>query len=211
MKPGVTLTQAADELAAISRAAHDRTPTRLDANNTTQPHDFVESLVGNLEPTFNALLGAVEDDSLPPLYSGAVACLYPSIYEGFGLPVLEAMQCGAMVIASRDPAISEVADGAAVQVDAMNLRGWLHSMRAALDVPTRRIWQRKSVDRAAQFSGPLEPDEVTAVRNYGHDRTRNECSCGSRRTNREWIKLAVDEQGRQSNARKLRNAVWYFG
>ena len=46
---------------------------------------------------------------LPALYSGALAVVYPSLYEGFGLPVLEAMQCGALVITSRDPAI--VGDG----------------------------------------------------------------------------------------------------
>src|ERR1035437_9935037 len=44
------------------------------------------------------ILGAVPEEDLPALYSGAVACVYPSLYEGFGLPVLEAMQCGATVI-----------------------------------------------------------------------------------------------------------------
>ena len=47
------------------------------------------------------LLGEVPDRQLPALYSGALAFVYPSLYEGFGLPVLEAMQCGACVIASR--------------------------------------------------------------------------------------------------------------
>ena len=59
LKPGVTLKQAGDELATISRASHDRFPTRLDANNVSEARGFVDSLVGNLEPTFNALLGAV--------------------------------------------------------------------------------------------------------------------------------------------------------
>src|SRR5207244_10615778 len=45
--------------AAISCASHDRFATRLDANNTSEPRFFVEALVGNLAPTFNALLGAV--------------------------------------------------------------------------------------------------------------------------------------------------------
>ena len=46
------------------------------------------------------LLGEVPDEQLPELYSGAIAFVYPSLYEGFGLPVVEAMQCGACVIAS---------------------------------------------------------------------------------------------------------------
>ncbi|MCC7483285.1 MAG: glycosyltransferase family 4 protein, partial [Hyphomicrobiales bacterium] len=47
------------------------------------------------------LLGPVDDDDLPALYSGALAFLFPSLYEGFGLPALEAMACGTPVIASR--------------------------------------------------------------------------------------------------------------
>ncbi len=49
--------------------------------------------------------------NFPPLYSEALAFVYPSFYEGFGLPVLEAMQCGACVIASR--AVAETAGGLA--------------------------------------------------------------------------------------------------
>ena len=64
------------------------------------------------------MLGPVPDADLPALYSGALACLYPSLYEGFGLPVLEAMRCGALVITSRDSAILEVTGGKALHVEA---------------------------------------------------------------------------------------------
>ena len=57
------------------------------------------------------------DADLSRLLSGATAFVYPSLYEGFGLPVLEAMKAGVPVITSLDPAITEVAGGAAVQVD----------------------------------------------------------------------------------------------
>ena len=59
-------------------------------------------------------LGEVKDDELARLYRGARAVAYVSLYEGFGLPVLEAMACGAPVVAARTGALAEVAGGAAV-------------------------------------------------------------------------------------------------
>jgi glycosyltransferase involved in cell wall biosynthesis len=59
-------------------------------------------------------LGYVPDADLPALYRGADCCLYPSFYEGFGLPVLEAMACGTPVVTSRGTALEEVAGEAAI-------------------------------------------------------------------------------------------------
>lgn len=99
------------------------------------------------------LLGSVPDADLPLLYSSAVATLYPSLYEGFGLPVLEAMQCGSPVIASRDPAISEVSGGAAVHVHALDVAGWIEAMRAmAVHTEHRAERVAAGLRRAAEFS-----------------------------------------------------------
>jgi glycosyltransferase involved in cell wall biosynthesis len=62
-------------------------------------------------------LGHAADDELARLYRGALCVVYPSLYEGFGIPVLEAMACGAPVVTSRGGATEEVAGGAAVLVD----------------------------------------------------------------------------------------------
>jgi glycosyltransferase involved in cell wall biosynthesis len=99
------------------------------------------------------LLGLTPEDELPKLYSGAIACVYPSYYEGFGLPVLEAMQCGAAVIASRDAAISEVAGDAAWLVDVGDERAWRQALCAAIEQPDRiQAMREKALARAAQFS-----------------------------------------------------------
>jgi glycosyltransferase involved in cell wall biosynthesis len=99
------------------------------------------------------MLGQVEECRLPRLYSEALACVYPSLYEGFGLPVLEAMQCGAVVITSRDPAIGEVSGDAALRLDASDVRAWAEALRhAATDGAWREAMRRKAVARAAGFS-----------------------------------------------------------
>ncbi|MFL5969668.1 MAG: glycosyltransferase family 4 protein [Gaiellaceae bacterium] len=62
-------------------------------------------------------LGEVDDAELARLYRGALCVAYPSLYEGFGIPVLEAMACGTPVVTTRGTAMEEIADGAAVLVD----------------------------------------------------------------------------------------------
>jgi glycosyltransferase involved in cell wall biosynthesis len=62
-------------------------------------------------------IGRVDDSELAALYRGARCLVFPSLYEGFGLPVLEAMACGTPVVTSRGGATEEVAGGAAVLVD----------------------------------------------------------------------------------------------
>jgi glycosyltransferase involved in cell wall biosynthesis len=99
------------------------------------------------------LTGPVSDERLPELYSNALAFVYPSLYEGFGLPVLEAMQCGAAVFTSFDPAITETAGAAAYQLDAVDTQAWVDALSAAVEQPAWMAELRgKSIERAAQFS-----------------------------------------------------------
>lgn len=124
-------------------------------------HDVDLVLAGRVRSDFTAplpepglrLLGAVAEEQLAPLYSGAIAVVYPSLYEGFGLPVLEAMQCGAVVITSRDPAITEVAAGGTVQVDALDTRALADAMQAVAAAPEKFAELRQAaLRRAAEFS-----------------------------------------------------------
>jgi glycosyltransferase involved in cell wall biosynthesis len=75
----------------------------------------------------------LNDDSLRALYSSCWALVYPSIYEGFGLPPLEAMACGAPVVTSRIPALEETTGGAAILVEPTNVRALAAAIVDVLD------------------------------------------------------------------------------
>jgi glycosyltransferase involved in cell wall biosynthesis len=99
------------------------------------------------------VVGPAPEDELPELYSGALALVYPSLYEGFGLPVLEAMQCGTLAIASRDPALMEVTAGAAIHVDAENERALAEAMAAVAKQPEKfRTLRERALERSRDFT-----------------------------------------------------------
>ncbi|HET7567801.1 MAG TPA: glycosyltransferase family 1 protein [Gaiellaceae bacterium] len=95
-------------------------------------------------------LGRVDDAELARLYRGALCLAYPSLYEGFGIPVLEAMACGTPVVTSRGGGTEEVADGAAVLVDPLDAESIAAGIGEAI---SRRAELREAgLARAAQFS-----------------------------------------------------------
>jgi glycosyltransferase involved in cell wall biosynthesis len=95
------------------------------------------------------LMGEVADEALAGLYSGALAFVYPSLYEGFGLPVLEAMQCGACVIASR--AVLEAAGDAAIYAETPE--DLARAMRqVAMEPDFAAACRARSLARACEFS-----------------------------------------------------------
>lgn len=106
--------------------------------------------------------GEVADAQLPELYSGALGFVYPSLYEGFGLPVLEAMQCGCPAIASKDPALTEVSGGAALHCGTVaELAGALRGV--AKNAELRGAMRRQGLARARCFSWARTARETRAV------------------------------------------------
>ena len=98
-------------------------------------------------------LGPQEEGQLPHLLSNAIAVLYPSTYEGFGLPILEAMQCGAPVITSDIPVLRETGGDAAFYANPADASAWAHHMMQLLTNSELRVQHSvKSTERAAQFS-----------------------------------------------------------
>ncbi len=98
-------------------------------------------------------IGYVPEEDLPALYSGAMCFVYPSYFEGFGLPVLEAMQCGAPVIAGNQTSLPEVAGDAALLFDPFDTRALGEAMARVIDHPGYRAELRaRGLSRAAEFS-----------------------------------------------------------
>jgi glycosyltransferase involved in cell wall biosynthesis len=97
--------------------------------------------------------GFVPDDKLPALYGGAIALLYPSIYEGFGLPVLEAMATGTAVIVSESTALPEVVGTAGIQVDPRNSEAIADAIRRVVEDGTlRHELSRRALRQSRLFS-----------------------------------------------------------
>jgi len=95
----------------------------------------------------------VADAELFDLYRGASLFVFPSLYEGFGLPPLEAMACGVPVISSNAASLPEVVGDAGIQVDPLNVGELAAAMRTVLTDPgLRETMRQKGLERAGQFS-----------------------------------------------------------
>lgn len=98
-------------------------------------------------------LGSVEEQQLRALYRGTIAFVYPSLYEGFGLPLLEAMRSGAPVIASTAGSIPEVVGDAGLLLDPMDHHSWTTAIVAVVnDEHTRARMRATGLRRAAEFT-----------------------------------------------------------
>jgi alpha-1,3-rhamnosyl/mannosyltransferase len=103
----------------------------------------------------------VPDRDLPALYAGARAFVLPSLHEGFGLPVLEAMACGVPVVAARAGALPETCGGAARLADPRDPAALAAAVEDVLDDPAP--WRTAGLARAAAFSWGRTAAEVDAL------------------------------------------------
>lgn len=104
-------------------------------------------------PSYGDLGIRISDDDLAVLYNGAVALCYPSLFEGFGLPILEAMACGCPVITSDTSSMPEVAGGAGLLVNPLKVEEIAQAMlKITKDDSFRNILIKKGMVRCGQFS-----------------------------------------------------------
>ena len=98
-------------------------------------------------------VGIVPEPKLPSLYRGAEALVFPSLYEGFGLPVLEAMACGTPVVTANVTALPEVTGDAALLVDPTSVEQIAEAIvQIVSDTKLRQQLRDKGLKQAAQFS-----------------------------------------------------------
>ena len=98
------------------------------------------------------LTGFVDDELLPALYNAADVFVFPSFYEGFGLPVIEAMACGRAVACSGTTALPEVVDGAAILFEPDSIEEQTRAIRDILiDSEFSARMEKKSLQRASTF------------------------------------------------------------
>ncbi|MEJ7645952.1 MAG: glycosyltransferase family 1 protein [Chryseolinea sp.] len=92
------------------------------------------------------------NDELNRLYNHAICLLYPSSYEGFGIPVLEAMATGCVVVALNTSSIPEISNGAAVLIDTLDATRFSDSIRMLQDQEWRNELVKKGVENAKKFT-----------------------------------------------------------
>jgi len=121
---------------------------------TGNPDSKLLAEIQRLRLTDNVVfLGIVQDENLPALYRGALGLVFPSLYEGFGLPPLEAMACGTPVITSNTTSLPEVVGNAALLINPQNCDELALAISRLVDnVELRKKLHDKGLERAKFFS-----------------------------------------------------------
>lgn len=120
------------------------------------------------------LLGYVPDKDLSALYSGATVFCYPSLHEGFGIPVLEAMKCGVPVLTSNTTSLPEVAGDAAILVDPLSVDEIAKGLLKLLtDENLRGLMMRRGFEQERKFSW----DQSARLLQHVYEKT---CDTGGR-------------------------------
>ncbi len=162
-KNHLRLVQAFAKLISARSAAH--APLLVIAGGKGWLYDEVRAEVQRLGLGERVrFIGYVEDMDLPHLYRAATVFAFPSTYEGFGLPLLEAMASGVPVVTSNVSSLPEVVGDAGLQVDPLDVDALARALEQALN---DEVWRRhciaRGLARAAQFTWQRAAEQLLAV------------------------------------------------
>lgn len=154
LEPRKNLVRLVEAYALVRRRQGDATPPLVFAGGNGWDNDEIFATVKRHHLTEHVqFLGFVDDADLPSLYHGATIFAYPSLYEGFGIPVLEAMACGVPVLTSSVSSIPEIVGDTAILVQPQNTQQIAEGLQHLLeDAELRRDLGRRGLQRSKQFS-----------------------------------------------------------
>jgi glycosyltransferase involved in cell wall biosynthesis len=123
-------------------------------------------------------LGRVPDEDMPLLYSGAAVFVFPSLYEGFGLPLVEAMACGVPIVASDANPVPEIVEDAAILVSPHSPEGFADAIsRVTLDSDLRCTLIGRGLRRASKFRWDTAAEELLRIFEEVHRNLRPAADC----------------------------------
>lgn len=123
-----------------------------------------EDLINMLNHKNIKMLGFVTNEELKILYQQSLCLVYPSFYEGFGIPVLEAMACGAPVITSNTSSLPEVGDDVVFYINPESTKGISRALvKMSSDVDFRQTLSRKSIIQAKKFSWKNSAEKLNSL------------------------------------------------
>jgi glycosyltransferase involved in cell wall biosynthesis len=136
---------------AFARANIDKTYRLLIATEDTSG---LKSVIKSLNVENRVVFsGFIDEEDLPAYYRGAKAFVFPSLYEGFGLPILEAMACGTPVITSNVTAMPEVAGEAAMLIDPYSVNSIAQGIEQVInDTSLQQSLRNKGLERVKEFT-----------------------------------------------------------
>jgi glycosyltransferase involved in cell wall biosynthesis len=145
--------------------ARSALPSSLKLVLTGEPSENLEELARTLGVSGRvAFAGRVSEDELAALYRGALFLVFPSFYEGFGLPIIEAFACGTPVITSNVTSMPEIAGDAALLVDPHDVDAIAEAMvRLASSPELRKTLVARGYERIGTFSWDAVAERVKAA------------------------------------------------